>query len=78
MASAQSTKVALGLQKYLKPIPRPYNRKISEQMSEYYGLGSFHCSEHETLALNLKKINEQYKQSSLEEKQKLASDELSE
>ena len=51
MASAQSTKVALGLQKYLKPIPRPYNRKISEQMSEYYGLGSFHCSEHETLAL---------------------------
>jgi hypothetical protein len=55
MASAQSTKVALGLQKYLKPIPRPYNRKISEQMSEYYGLGSFHCSEHETLALNLKK-----------------------
>ena len=77
MAATAPAKVALGLQKYIKPTPRPYNRKISEQLNEYYGLSGFHCKEHETLSLSLKSISSSYQTSSLEDRKRLATEEIS-
>lgn len=71
-----TSKIALGTQKYIKPIPRPFNRNITEQLNEYYGLGSYHCKEHEILGTTLKSISEKYPKSSLEDKKKCAEEEL--
>ena len=76
MSASQASKIALGTQRYLKPIPRPYNRNITEQLNEYYGLGSYHCKEHEILGTSLKSISEKYAKSSLEDKQKYAEEEV--
>ena len=76
MASSQASKIALGLQKYRKPIPHPFNRNITEQLNEYYGIGNFHCKEHEILALALRDISLKYKTASLERKKALAVEEV--
>lgn len=77
MATATATKVALGVGQYIKPFPRPFNRNISEQMEEYYGLGSFHCPEHQVLATSLKEISGAYKKASVQDKKVLAANEIS-
>ncbi|CAG9332408.1 unnamed protein product [Blepharisma stoltei] len=70
-------KVALGLIKYTRPMPIPKNRVMSEQMEEYYGIGSFHCPEHQKLAEKLLITTKAYSQSrSLAEKQQIAKAEL--
>ncbi|OMJ66535.1 hypothetical protein SteCoe_36583 [Stentor coeruleus] len=76
MATATATKVALGVGRYVRPFPIPFNRKISEQMEEYYGLGSFHCPEHQILATSLKEISSSYKKASSQDKKTLALNEI--
>lgn len=76
MAASNTQKAALGLQKYLRPVPRPYNRDIEQQMNEYYGIKDFHCAAHETLALALKQISTDFAKSGLEVRKKLASEEI--